>query len=106
MRILCLGDVVGSPGQRLLQDKLPEFREANAIDFALGRPVLYIDTPRKINNPEYQKIDLVPLEESIRIEIGDLLAPEDIGRAVVWLCRADMVVGIALVLRGGDDVEQ
>jgi hypothetical protein len=49
--------------------------------FALGRPVLYIDTPRKINNPEYQKIGLVPLEESIRTEIGDLLDPGEIERA-------------------------
>lgn len=49
--------------------------------FALGRPVLYVDTPRKINNPEYEKIDRVPLEESIRTEIGDLLAPDEIARA-------------------------
>jgi hypothetical protein len=28
--------------------------------------------------------------------------PEDIGRAVVWLCRADMVVGVHLPVTGGE----
>lgn len=38
--------------------------------FALNKPVIFCDTPAKINNPHYQDIDLVPLEVSIREEIG------------------------------------
>lgn len=37
------------------------------------RPVLFLNTPRKVNNPEYTRIDLVPLEVSIRNEIGEVL---------------------------------
>lgn len=34
--------------------------------------------------------------------LGRSVEPEDIGRAVVWLCESDMVVGIALPVTGGD----
>jgi hypothetical protein len=46
-----------------------------ALDYAYGleRPVLFIDTPKKINNPEFPKIALPPLEEAVREEIGAIL---------------------------------
>ena len=49
-----------------------------ALDFALGllRPVLFVDVPRKVNNPNYQELNHDPLEVFIRSEIGDVL-PED-----------------------------
>ncbi len=34
--------------------------------------------------------------------LGRSVEPEDIGRAVVWLCESDMVVGVALPVTGGD----
>ncbi len=49
--------------------------------FALERPVLFVDTPRKINNPEYEKVDLPPMEATIRMEIGDVIAVDAIGAA-------------------------
>jgi NAD(P)-dependent dehydrogenase (short-subunit alcohol dehydrogenase family) len=33
--------------------------------------------------------------------LGRSVEPEDIGRAVVWLCESDMVIGIALPVTGG-----
>ena len=42
--------------------------------FAFEKPVLFIDTPQKINNPECHQIGLVPLEEKIRSEIGEILS--------------------------------
>ena len=36
--------------------------------FAFEKPVLYVDTPQKINNPECYQIDLAPLEKKIREE--------------------------------------
>lgn len=39
-----------------------------------------------------------------RLPLGRSVEPEDIGRAVVWLCHADMVVGISLPVTGGDDL--
>ena len=41
--------------------------------FAFEKPVLFIDTPQKINNPDRYQIDLVPLEDKIRSEIGEIL---------------------------------
>jgi meso-butanediol dehydrogenase/(S,S)-butanediol dehydrogenase/diacetyl reductase len=34
--------------------------------------------------------------------LGRSVEPADIGRAVVWLCKSDMVVGIALPVTGGN----
>jgi hypothetical protein len=38
--------------------------------FGLGKPVLFIDVPRKVNNPEYELLDIVPFEVWIRDNIG------------------------------------
>ncbi|MCR4908726.1 MAG: membrane protein insertase YidC [Lachnospiraceae bacterium] len=51
-----------------------------ALEYAYTtyHPVLFIDTPMKIMNPEYQKIDAVPLNIWIRDKIGKRIAPENI----------------------------
>jgi len=38
------------------------------------------------------------------VPIGRTVEPADIGEAVVWLCRSDAVVGIALPVTGGSDL--
>ena len=38
--------------------------------FALNKPVIFCDIPRKVNNPNYQEIEIEPLEVSIREKIG------------------------------------
>jgi YidC/Oxa1 family membrane protein insertase len=40
------------------------------------KPVLFIDTPMKIMNPEYQKIDTVPINIWMREVIGAVVSPE------------------------------
>ena len=35
MRILCLGDVVGEPGRRLMEAHLPELRREYSVDFVV-----------------------------------------------------------------------
>lgn len=52
-----------------------------AIEYALAlkKPVLYVDVPRKINNPDYEELGIVPLEESIRNEIGIVVGAKNIG---------------------------
>ena len=49
-----------------------------ALEYAFSRerPVLFVAVPRKVNNPEYEKISCTPLEVSIRTEIGDLVEPD------------------------------
>ncbi len=51
-----------------------------ALEYAFGleKPVLFIDVPRKINNPEYEKISHQPIEVSIRPEIGKLIPISEI----------------------------
>ena len=51
-----------------------------ALEYAFGleRPVLFIDMPQKINNPEHDRIGLATLEESIRAEIGAIVDPQDL----------------------------
>lgn len=49
--------------------------------FTTCKPVLFIDTPMKIMNPEYQKIDTVPINIWMRDVIGASIKPEDINTA-------------------------
>ena len=42
--------------------------------FAFEKPIFYVDTPQKINNPEHHQIGLVPLEKKIRTQIGEVLS--------------------------------
>lgn len=46
--------------------------------WAVERPVIFIDTVKKINNPEYAKIDIEPLECSVRHKIGRVLKINEI----------------------------
>lgn len=43
------------------------------------KPVLFIDTPMKIMNPEYRRIDTEPINIWMREVIGKIIKPEDIG---------------------------
>jgi CDP-glycerol glycerophosphotransferase (TagB/SpsB family) len=56
---------------------------STSIEYALGleKPVLYIDVPRRVRNSKYRELGLEPLEASIRQEVGEVLAPEDIDKA-------------------------
>jgi len=51
-----------------------------AFDFALGfeRPVLFIDVPRKVNNPDYTAIAAEPIEVFGRAQLGRVLAPDQL----------------------------
>ena len=46
--------------------------------FALEKPVLYVDVPKKINNPDYSDLEIIPLEEKIRSQIGTTISPLDL----------------------------
>lgn len=49
-----------------------------ALDYAFGfgKPVVFIDTPRKVNNLEYEELDIEPFESSIRAVVGEIV-PQD-----------------------------
>ena len=48
--------------------------------FTTCKPVLFIDTPMKIMNPEYQKIDTVPINIWMRDEIGATVKPDEMDK--------------------------
>lgn len=46
--------------------------------FAMERPVLFIDVPKKIRNPNYGKIAHPPIEVTIRDQIGSVVDPKNL----------------------------
>ena len=62
-----------------------------ALEYALGleRPVIFVDLPRKVNNPDYARIPLEPLEVSIRSDIGEIIPANGLAQlpqAILRLC--------------------
>ncbi|WP_019216300.1 CDP-glycerol glycerophosphotransferase family protein [Legionella tunisiensis] len=43
-----------------------------ALDYALAlnKPIVFLDVPKKINNPDYNSLGIEPIEESLRNTIG------------------------------------
>jgi len=54
---------------------------AISFEYAFGteRPVLFIDTACKVQNPDYRELGIEPIEFSARAEIGRALAPGELG---------------------------
>ncbi len=46
-----------------------------ALDYAFGlnKPVIFVDVPKKVNNPDYEDIKLEPFEVEIRVHIGAII---------------------------------
>ncbi len=53
-----------------------------ALEFSFGheKPVIFIDVPKKINNPNYENLGITPFEVSIRHEIGEVVSLDEISR--------------------------
>ena len=51
-----------------------------ALEYAFGteRPVLFLDVPLKIRNPEYDDLGMEPLELSLRTKMGVVASSEDL----------------------------
>ncbi len=47
--------------------------------FAYRRPVLYVDVPRKVNNPGYSAVAIEPLEVGLRQRLGSVLPIAGLG---------------------------
>ena len=46
--------------------------------FTFSRPVIFIDVPKKILNPNWSDIELEPIETSIRDKIGHIVSPNNL----------------------------
>ena len=51
--------------------------------FGLNKPVIFLDLPKKINNPRYEEIDVVPLEVSVREDIGVIVSVNDLTSSLI-----------------------
>jgi len=63
-----------------LSDVLISDWSSITFEYAWGteRPVIFVNTPQKIYNPEYEKIGLTPLEVRLRDKIGVIVQPENV----------------------------
>lgn len=55
--------------------------------FTTLKPVLFIDTPMKVMNSDYDKIEIKPINIALRNVIGESLAVEDIGELNAVISR-------------------
>ena len=51
---------------------------AYEFSFVTLKPAVFIDTPPKINNPDYDKLGIEPLEFTLREQVGVRVAPGDL----------------------------
>ena len=56
-----------------------------ALEYAFGteRPVLFVDLPRRQQNPEYERVGIPALEVSLRQEIGRVIPLDDIPKVAL-----------------------
>ena len=56
---------------------------AMAMEYAMGleKPVLFIDVPRRIRNPNWRELEIEPVETSIREQVGEVLATSALEQA-------------------------
>lgn len=76
-------ELMGESDSLLVSDILICDWSSMAIEYALAleKPVLFIDVPRRVRNPNYQELGIEPIEVSIRWEIGAILNPTDLDKA-------------------------
>jgi len=58
-----------------------------ATEYAFGfcRPVIFVDTKRKVRNKDYEKLQLTPLEVAIRDKIGKIVSVDEAIGLAEWL---------------------
>jgi YidC/Oxa1 family membrane protein insertase len=68
---------------------------AMAIEYALGlgKPVLFVDVPPRVRNPNYTELGLEPMEMRIRRELGAVLPLDRVGEAPRYV--AELIGGAA-----------
>ena len=76
-------DQMGEMESILRSDLLVCDWSAMAMEYSMGleKPVLFIDVPRRIRNPNWQELEIEPFESSIREQVGCILHPDELSRA-------------------------
>jgi len=60
---------------------------AMALEYALGleKPVVFIDVPRRVRNPEWRELGIEPIESAMRLKLGSIVSPgclEEVPQAI------------------------
>lgn len=60
-----------------------------ALEYAFihGKPILFIDTPRKMENKNYEALGIEPMEAMVRLDIGEVLAMDRLADAPAAIRR-------------------
>ena len=69
---------MGETDSILRSDILVSDWSAMALEYSMGleKPVLFIDVPRRIRNPNWQELEIEPIETTIREQVGEIVSPE------------------------------
>ncbi|GAG55095.1 unnamed protein product, partial [marine sediment metagenome] len=76
-------DRMGESDSLFRSDILISDWSAMAIEYALGleKPVLFVDLPRRIRNPDWQALGIEPQEASFRELAGEIVSPQGLDKA-------------------------
>lgn len=76
-------DHMGETDSILRSDILISDWSAMAMEYAMGleKPVLFIDVPRRIRNPDWRELGIEPFESLIREQVGEVLDPSALDQA-------------------------
>jgi len=82
-------DRQGETGSILRSDVLVCDWSGMALEYGLGleKPVLFIDVPRRIRNPNWRELGIEPIENTMREQLGEVLAVDALADAPVVIER-------------------
>lgn len=71
---------MGETDSILRSDILISDWSAMALEYAMGleKPVLFIDVPRRIRNPNWRELGIEPIEAVVRNQIGEIVSPDSL----------------------------
>ena len=71
-------DRMGETDSVARSDVLVSDWSAMALEYSMGleKPVLFIDVPRRIRNPNWRELEIEPVENTIRDQVGEIISPE------------------------------
>ncbi len=74
---------MGETGSILRSDVLVCDWSAMALEYSIGleKPVLFIDLPRRIRNPNWKELEIEPIEAAIRDQVGEIVSPASLSDA-------------------------
>jgi CDP-glycerol glycerophosphotransferase (TagB/SpsB family) len=69
---------MGETDSIMRSDVLVSDWSAMALEYSMGleKPVLFIDVPRRIRNPNWRELEIEPIETTMREQLGEIVSPD------------------------------